>query len=223
MRRFRVRPCPSTGPSRTTLDRPARSWVGMGLPVSGPWPVRNLRSCASTFERIGGCRAVMFGTPRRVPRPVLLILVYGIFLVIVGLTSVTQTVLVSADFSATTLNSTVGADAALVRLFVTSSLSPDDLGPAGLTPDRQATLDQRLAYLVQARPDPPRRGPPAGRPGPRLRPRRLARGRGTAIDRLRDRPDRPDRDRRHRRRGAERGGRRAARGRSTSCASTSRS
>ena len=91
----------------------------------------------------------MFGTPRRVPRPVLLILVYGIFLVIVGLTSVTQTALVSADFSATTLNSTVGADAALVRLFVTSSLSPDDLGPVGLTPERQANLDQRLAYLVR--------------------------------------------------------------------------
>ena len=91
----------------------------------------------------------MFGTPRRVPRPVLLILVYGIFLVIVGLTSVTQAALVSADFSATTLNSTVGADAALVRLFVTSSLSPEDLGPAGLTPERQANLDQRLAYLVR--------------------------------------------------------------------------
>jgi diguanylate cyclase (GGDEF)-like protein len=91
----------------------------------------------------------MFGTPRRVPRPVLLILVYGIFLVIVGLTSVTQTALVSADFSATTLNSTVGADAGLVRLFVTSSLSPDDLGPAGLTPERQAVLDQRLTYLVK--------------------------------------------------------------------------
>ena len=90
----------------------------------------------------------MFGTPHRVPRPILLILVYGIFLVIVGLTAVAQTVLVSADFSATTLNSTVGADAAMVRLFVSSSLSPDDLGPAGLTPARQASLDDRLAYLV---------------------------------------------------------------------------
>ena len=90
----------------------------------------------------------MFGTPHRVPRPILLILVYGIFLVIVGLTAVAQTVLVSADFSATTLNSTVGADAAMVRLFVSSSLSPDDLGPAGLDAARQASLDDRLAYLV---------------------------------------------------------------------------
>jgi diguanylate cyclase (GGDEF)-like protein len=91
----------------------------------------------------------VFGTPRRVGRPVLLILVYGIFMVIVGLTAVAQTVLVSADFSATTLNSTVGADAAMVRLFVSSSLAPDDLGPAGLTPARRASLDERLGFLVR--------------------------------------------------------------------------
>ena len=91
----------------------------------------------------------MFGTPRRVGRPVLLILVYGIFMVIVGLTAVAQTVLVSADFSATTLNSTVGADGAMVRLFVSSSLSPDDLGPAGISAARQSTLDERLGSLVR--------------------------------------------------------------------------
>ena len=82
----------------------------------------------------------MFGARRRVPRPVLLILVYGIFLVIVGLTAVTQTALVSADFSATALNSTVSADAALVRLFVTGNLSPDDLGASGPSAERQAAL-----------------------------------------------------------------------------------
>jgi diguanylate cyclase (GGDEF)-like protein/putative nucleotidyltransferase with HDIG domain len=75
--------------------------------------------------------------------------VYGIFMVIVGLTAVAQTVLVSADFSATTLNSTVGADAAMVRLFVSSSLSPADLGPGGLTPDRASGLDERLGFLVR--------------------------------------------------------------------------
>jgi diguanylate cyclase (GGDEF)-like protein len=102
-------------------------------------------------ERLhNGRDASEFGAPRRVPRPVLLILVYGIFLVIVGMTAVAQTAMVSADFSTTTLNSTVGADAALVRLFVTSGLSPDDLGPNGITAERQATLDERLAYLVQS-------------------------------------------------------------------------
>ena len=93
--------------------------------------------------------ATTFGARGRVPRPVLLILVYGIFLVIVGLTAVAQTAMVSADLSATTLNTTAGADAALVRLFVTGNLLPDDLGPAGLTPDRQATLERGLASLVR--------------------------------------------------------------------------
>jgi len=91
----------------------------------------------------------MFGARRHVPPPVLLILVYGIFLVIVGLTAVTQTALVSADVSATALNSTVSADAALVRLFVTGNLSPDDLGGTGLTPDRQAAVERGLAQLVR--------------------------------------------------------------------------
>ena len=80
----------------------------------------------------------------------LLILVYGIFLVIVGLTAVAQTAMVSADLSATTLNTTVGADAALVRLFVTGNLSPDDLGPAGPTPERQATLEAATGIARQA-------------------------------------------------------------------------
>ena len=91
----------------------------------------------------------MFGARRHVPRPVLLILVYGIFLVIVGLTAVTQTALVSADFSATALNSTVSADAALVRQFVTGNLSPDDLGATGPTADRQAALERGLGQLVR--------------------------------------------------------------------------
>jgi diguanylate cyclase (GGDEF)-like protein len=92
----------------------------------------------------------MFGARRHVPRPVLLILVYGVFLVIVGMTAVTQTALVSADVSATALNSTVSADAALVRLFVTGNLSPDDLKANGPTADRQAALERGLGQLVRA-------------------------------------------------------------------------
>jgi diguanylate cyclase (GGDEF)-like protein len=84
----------------------------------------------------------------RVPRPIVMILVYGIFLVIVGLTAVVQAVMVSTHFYAASLNATVGADAALVRLFVTSTLTPADLGPNGLTPERQADMQERLAYLV---------------------------------------------------------------------------
>jgi hypothetical protein len=93
--------------------------------------------------------ATTFGARGRVPRPVLLILVYGIFLVIVGLTAVAQTAMVSADLSATTLNTTVGADAALSARCDGQPV-PDDLGPAGLTPERQATLETRLASLVRS-------------------------------------------------------------------------
>ena len=153
----------------------------------------------------------MFGARRHVPRPVLLILVYGIFLVIVGLTAVTQTALVSADFSATALNSTVSADAALVRLFVTGNLSPDDLGASGPSAERQAALEQGLAQLV--------------RPGQIVRIEvRLPDGHVLAADDpaargetgshqsgLRHRPHRPDGDGRHRRRRDERGGGRGSR------------
>ena len=90
----------------------------------------------------------MFKTIQRLPRLTLMILVYGIFLVVVGVTAVVLTVVISAHVSTASLNATVGADAALVRLFVTSTLSPDDLGAAGPTPSRQADLERRLALLI---------------------------------------------------------------------------
>lgn len=91
----------------------------------------------------------MFGTPRRAQRPVLLFIVFGVFIAIVGITAVAQILLVSAHFSTSTLNSVVGTDAALVRTFVTSTLSPDDLGPSGPSADRRALLETRLASLVE--------------------------------------------------------------------------
>ncbi len=91
----------------------------------------------------------VFGAPARLPRPILLLLVYGIFLIIVGVTAMAQTVMVSAHFSTTTLNSVVGTDAALVRLFVRSTVSPDDLDASGPSAERQAALEERLASLVE--------------------------------------------------------------------------
>ena len=76
----------------------------------------------------------MFGTPRRIPRPFLLIIVFGVFLIVVGVTAMAQVVLVSAHFSTSTLNSVVSTDAALVRMLVTSTVSPDDLTAAGPSP-----------------------------------------------------------------------------------------
>ena len=91
----------------------------------------------------------MFGTATRVPRPILLILVYGIFLMIVGVTATAQTFMVSANFSQTTLQSIVGTDAALVRSFVNANVSPTDLEIATMTSTRRAELESMLALLVE--------------------------------------------------------------------------
>jgi diguanylate cyclase (GGDEF)-like protein len=91
----------------------------------------------------------VFGSPHRVPRPVLFGLVYGIFLVIVGITATAQAVMVSANFSTTTLESVVGTDAALVRSVVNTFLRPDDLRPGGMTPARRAELEEQFAVLVR--------------------------------------------------------------------------
>ena len=143
-------PLRTVHPGWAAVHGPAdRSGSAVGLPSRGPRT--RVRTYGRRIDRPSSEAPgqTVFGTPRRVPRPILLILVYGIFMVIVGLTAVAQTVLVSADFSATTLNSTVGADAAMVRLFVSSSLSPDDLGASGLTPAAPGRVSMPgLAYLV---------------------------------------------------------------------------
>jgi diguanylate cyclase (GGDEF)-like protein len=84
----------------------------------------------------------------RVRRPVLLLLVYGIFLMIVGVTATAQAVMVSTHFSTDTLNSIVSTDSALVRAFVGSFVSPDDFGPAAMPSERQAALERQLRTLV---------------------------------------------------------------------------
>jgi diguanylate cyclase (GGDEF)-like protein len=92
----------------------------------------------------------MFGTPRRLRRPVLLIIVFGMFLAIVGVTAMAQIVMVSAHFSTSTINSVVGTDAALVRMFVSSTLSPADLTGNGPGTARIAALETRLAAMIEA-------------------------------------------------------------------------
>ncbi len=90
----------------------------------------------------------MFGTAPRVPRPILLLLVYAIFLVIVGITATAQTFMVSASYSQATLQSVVGTDAALIRSFVNSNVLPSDL-ETSLPLERQAELTARIALLTE--------------------------------------------------------------------------
>jgi len=86
---------------------------------------------------------------RRHQRPVLLVLVYGAFLALVGITASAQAMLVSEHLSTTALNSIVASDAATVRTFVNGgSLLPSDLRPGGLESERLASLEKQLAGLV---------------------------------------------------------------------------
>lgn len=93
----------------------------------------------------------MFGKPfRSLRRPVLLIVVLGIFFTIVGMTAVSQAIVVSTQSSATMLNAVVGSDAATVRGFANGYLVPSDLSPGGLSPTRAAALQAQVRTIVAA-------------------------------------------------------------------------
>ena len=81
-------------------------------------------------------------------RPVLLILVFGAFLMIVGVTALGQAMIVSGGFSTTALKAIVGSDATAVRGFANAYLSPTDL-VASPTAERAASLQADLASLAQ--------------------------------------------------------------------------
>ena len=91
----------------------------------------------------------MFGTSPRPRRPILLVLVYGAFLALVGITATAQAVMVSAHFSTATLNNVVGSDAATTRAFVNANLLPADLDGSPLSADRLAALEAQLASLTR--------------------------------------------------------------------------
>ena len=83
---------------------------------------------------------------RRAP---LLLLVFGVFLAIVGITATAQTALLSLHFSTASLNTVVGGDAATIR-----AVLQDAVSPAALDPDRtlssaaRTRLEGELAALA---------------------------------------------------------------------------
>jgi len=85
-------------------------------------------------------------------RPVLLLLVYGAFLVLVGITATAQAAMVSAHFSAATLNDVVGSDAATIRTFVNAHLDGRYLvdGGAGPSVTELTLLQKQLGTLTAA-------------------------------------------------------------------------
>ncbi len=88
--------------------------------------------------------------PARAPtRPRLLALVYGAFLLLVGVTASALVVVTSTHLSTATLNAVVGRDASLIELFLNSSLRAADIDADGPTDDRAAALGTQLAALAK--------------------------------------------------------------------------
>src|SRR3954454_17066087 len=91
----------------------------------------------------------MFGSQPRTRRPLLLILVFGAFLAIIGITATAQAILVSLHFSAGTLNTIVASDSATVRAVLNHTLQLRDLDTAsGPTSASRAALQQELTALA---------------------------------------------------------------------------
>ena len=92
----------------------------------------------------------MFGSMPRVRRPVVLILVYGVFLALVGVTATAQSLLVASHFSTSTLNDIVSSDAATTRAFVNAYVLPRYLDPGrGGTDEELRKLEAQLATLTR--------------------------------------------------------------------------
>ncbi len=85
------------------------------------------------------------------PRPILLFIVYGVFLVIVGVTATAQVVISSAHFSTATLNHTVGTDAKLVAGYVNERLLPADLIDGSIEPAHLQELRAGIADFISRR------------------------------------------------------------------------
>jgi diguanylate cyclase (GGDEF)-like protein len=91
----------------------------------------------------------MFGTRPRTRRPLLLVLVFGAFLAIIGITATAQAVMVSLHSSTGTLNTIVAGDTATVRAVLNGNLTLADLDPAtGPTLADRAVLEADLARLL---------------------------------------------------------------------------
>ncbi len=87
-------------------------------------------------------------TQPRAVRPVLLLVVYGMFLVVVGITASAQAALVSAHFLAAAKSAVVSSDGSIVRAFADEGLTTADLGP-GATAARTAQLDGQISRLAE--------------------------------------------------------------------------
>ncbi len=89
----------------------------------------------------------MFGTLAHPRKPILLLLVFGVFLVIVGITALAQSILVSTTYRQSILESVVGSDAATIRAVANQTLEIADLDPEATTYTLAAQLQKPLHDL----------------------------------------------------------------------------
>ena len=77
-------------------------------------------------------------------RPVVFLLVYGVFLVLIGITATAQAVMTSSHVSVAVLSSVATADRAVVGTFIEAYLEDDDLVAASVAEERYELLEDRL-------------------------------------------------------------------------------
>jgi diguanylate cyclase (GGDEF)-like protein len=77
------------------------------------------------------------------------LLVYGAFLVIIGITATAQAVMASAHFSASVMNAVIAADRSIIGAFVQSQLLPEDIDADGPDPVRRAALEEGVRNLLE--------------------------------------------------------------------------
>ena len=120
-----------------------------------------------------GARQVVRAPIGRPPRPILLFIVYGVFLVIVGVTATAQVMLASVHVSTSALNQAVGTDTQVVRGFVDDLLTPArPHRGVDHRPSAQAALEAGLHVVHHAARHHPGRDPAPGRHDPRQQRRR---------------------------------------------------
>jgi diguanylate cyclase (GGDEF)-like protein len=89
-----------------------------------------------------------FGSLPRPTGPIVLVIVYGLFLVVAGVTTTALTMLVSAHFSSAALSEVVSSDAGKVRTFANLNLFESDLS-GNSSASRRAELVTELSSLVR--------------------------------------------------------------------------
>ena len=86
--------------------------------------------------------------PARSRRPVLLALVFGIFLMLIGVTATALVAVTAMHLSSATLQAVVDRDRALVELFVNGNVTASDIDENGPTRASAEALEARLATLT---------------------------------------------------------------------------